>query len=180
MASKKYIGLGVLFCAVVLAVCAADAIREIEIRPDPPKDGQQIFTVRFMPNESAVYDQIVFDCVLQRTLSLLKADGGREEKFINAGKFTARQRNIKMARNIDCYVSFFVRLENMPACDLAGNYQVVTNAPATVERMTIKAYRDKQLVWKVDTDARGKYGAEHIVEIGSSAPDTDIGFEDDK
>jgi len=153
---KKLIFAGSLFIAA-LAVARGSGSLELEIQGDPPSAGKQIFTVRFAPGANMLYDQIVFDCTLQQALVLLTPDGGQERKVYEVGKFISRQRNVKMVKNVDYYVSFFVQLESRRACDLAGDPRTSTNAPITVPRMLITAYRQDKAVWALATSAQGKY-----------------------
>lgn len=153
---KASIFMGGLFLAALAAAWGAGGL-ELEIQSDPPNAGKQVFTVRFAPGANVLYDQIVFDCTLQQTLVLFTPDGGRENKSYEVGKFTARQRNVRMVKNVGCYVSFFVQLEAQRACDIAGDPKAATNAPTTVSRMRITAYRKDQAVWALDTSAQGKY-----------------------
>lgn len=150
------IGAGSLFLSA-LAVACGSGIREIEIKPDPPGGGQQAFTIRFAPDETAVYDQIVVACTLQQELVLSTPDGGQTNQVCEAGVFTARQRDVKMVKGVDCYVSFFVQLGAQQICDMAGATQMQTNAPVTVARMKITAYRKGKAAWSIQTPARGMY-----------------------
>ena len=138
-------------------MAGGDGVREIEIKPDPPDADKQIFTIRFVPDETTVYDQIVIACTLQQELVLATPDGGQTNMICQAGIFTARQRNVKMVKGVDCYVSFFVQLRTQRFCDMSGKSNVQTNVPVTVARMKITAYRKGKAVWSVPTNARGIY-----------------------
>ena len=153
-----------------LAVAWGGGSLELEIQPDPPNAGKQIFTVRFAPNANVLYDQIVFDCTLQQSSVLFAPDGGQTNKIYEVGKFTARQRNVKMVKNLDCYVSFFVQLGTQRACDMAGDPRTSTNAPITVPRMLITAYRKDKAIWTLDTNAKGKYRVKE--GVGANATST--------
>ena len=153
-----------------LAVAWGSGSLELEIQSDPPIEGKQIFTIRFAPNANVLYDQIVFDCTLQQALVLFTPDGGQENKIYEVGKFSARQRNVKMVKNLDYYVSFFVQLGTQRACDIAGDPKTSTNAPITVPRMLITAYRQDKAVWTLDTKAKGKYRVKE--GVGTNAAGT--------
>lgn len=149
------------------AVVGGNGVREIEINPDPPESEKQIFTVRFMPDETTIYNQMVFDCALQQELALLTPDGGKTNKICGAGIFISRHRDIKMIKGVDCYVSFFVQTGTQRPCDMAGESRPMTNAPVTVARVKITAYREGKTVWTVNTNARGKYCPEQGVGANS-------------
>lgn len=146
-----------LLVSLGMAAAWAHSIREIEVKPDPPEAEAQLVTVRFLPDETALYDQIVFDCTLQQELALTLADGGRTNKTFDAGFFTARQRDVKMVKSLDCYVSFFVQLGNKRSAETPGG--AATNAPVKVARIKITAYRKGKKDWTVKTGAEGKYRA---------------------
>ena len=156
-----------LFISAV-AVAWGNGVREIEIKPDLPDDEKQIFTVRFAPDETIKYDQIVFDCTLRQELVLFLPDGGQTNKIFESGIFTSRQRNVKMVKDVDCYVSFFVQLGTQRSADIAKDSSPKTNAPVTVARMKITTYREGKADWTVKTNARGKYRLEQGVGANSA------------
>jgi hypothetical protein len=156
-----------LFASAVMIVLG-EGIREIEIKSDPPEDEKQIFTVRFVPDETTTYNQMVFDCTLQQELTLLMPEGGMTNKTYEAGTFTSRQRDVKMIKGVDCYVSFFVQLAAKQSCDMAENSKPTTNAPVTVGRVKITAYRGGKVAWKVNTNGSGKYCLEKGVGTNSA------------
>lgn len=166
---KPLICAGSLFIAALAVAWGSESL-ELEIQPDPPNAGKQIFTIRFAPKANLLYDQIVFDCTLQQALVLFTPDGGQENKIYEVGKFAARQRNVKMVKNVDYYISFFVQLGTQRACDIAGDPKTSTNAPITVPRMLITAYRQDQAVWTLDTNAKGKYRVQE--GVGANATST--------
>ncbi|MBU4198676.1 MAG: hypothetical protein L6455_10205 [Kiritimatiellae bacterium] len=73
-----------------------------------------------------------------------------------------------MVKGVDCYVSFFVQLGAQRFCDIAGDTNLQTNAPVTVARMKITAFRKGKAAWSIITNDRGKYRPGQ--DVGTNSP----------
>lgn len=144
------ITLGFVSCHIALA----EPVREIEITSTPPENGQQTFTVRFTPDETAEYDKVSFDCILQQVFTNEATHQAKGLKIHEPGVFTYRRKDVKMVTDLDAHISFRVPVSLDRLQEIYGQTAFNTNHPVTVARMVITA-SGPQLNWSCEIPASG-------------------------
>lgn len=144
------ITLGFVSCHIALA----EPVREIEITSTPPENGQQTFTVRFTPDETAEYDKVSFDCILQQVFTNQATHQAKGLKIHEPGVFTYRRKDVKMVTDLDAHISFRVPVSLDRLQEIYGQTAFNTNHPVTVARMVITA-SGPQLNWSCEIPASG-------------------------
>ena len=140
---------------LLAAAALAQPVREAEVTPDPPGEQKQIYTVRFAPGETATYDSLEFECRLEQPVPLPEADG-RTVTVQHAipHPHVHRERNVRMVKDLDCYVSFWVPVG---VEELRSRFGLVvkTNAPAHLAQLKVTAVRDGRPAWTMDLPTNG-------------------------
>lgn len=145
------IGLFALSCGTAIS----EPVRQVEITPDPPDNGQQVFTIRFTPGETKTYDLVTFTCVLRQEFASATTDRRTGNVVHEPESFVYRRKDLKMVDDLDCHVSFRVPVGLDRLKGIYGDTAFYTNAPVTVPRMTIAAFQKKQMIWSFEVPANG-------------------------
>jgi hypothetical protein len=132
----------------------AEPVREIEITSIPPDNGQQLFTVRFTPNETLLYDKVTFECVLRQEFAEETTHQNKGTKIHEPANFTYTRKDVKMVEDLDNFISFRIPVSHPRLQDIFGPTAFNTNHPVTVARMTISA-SGKQATWSCEIPASG-------------------------
>ncbi len=134
----------------------ADPIKEAEVTPDPPGERKQVYTVRFAPTETATYDALEFECRLVQPIPMPGTNGGtmiKQHALPHA--HIHRERNVKMVKDLDCYVSFWVPTGVEELRSRFGIMVVKTNAPAYLADLKLTAVRGGKPAWMLDLPTNG-------------------------
>ena len=154
--------------------CLGGAIEEVEITPDPPFDGQQVFTVRLRPATTQICDKIVFDCFLRQEFNWELTNQERRVKA-NEAMFTYRRKDVKLVEDLDYYISFRVPVSMDKLINIYGVTAFRTNAPVSVTRMRISGIVGHDTVWSFETEAKGL----HQIGAAEAEPPKAVGKADD-
>ena len=147
----------VLLCVAWVKVTGAGPVNEIEVTPDPPKNGQQVFTLRFNPGETMTYAKITFDCTYQQSVPCQTSDQPSGMKIIEPAVFTYRARDVKMDEILDCLVSFRVPLDIHKLEEIYGEHLFNTNYPAVVSKIKVTALKEETVLWSHDLKPEGLF-----------------------
>lgn len=146
-------------------------IREIEISPDPIKDGHQVFAFRFMPDKTVSYDLIEFECTYHQEFPWEDVRGRKYTKVHEPVTFIHRRVGISFVNDLDAYINFRVPMA-MPL--LIQNYGPTTfnkEAPIAVSRISIVATRGGRKAWSVELPSKGKFDARKLTPYTEPPPD---------
>ncbi len=144
---------GLAACLAAAGAPAAGGPRgpkRLEITPDPPGEAVQVFTVRMTPSETAVYDEIRFECVYRQTFEQRRSSGRTVRRTVEPASHTHREREVRLVEDLDRYISFRVPIDLE---ELGRAYGPVfhTNGTVSVSRIRISALRAGETAWSVDT-----------------------------
>ena len=135
----------------------AGPLTEVEITPDPVRDGQQTFDVRLTPGETRTYDKLTFDCVLHQEFPKTTTDQRSGTQIHEPAVFTYRRRDVKMVEELDVHISFQIPISLERLTEIYGATTFNTNYPVTVSRMTISAAQKNDTVWSFEFKAGGVF-----------------------
>lgn len=147
-------GIILLFMATA-GITGAGPVNEIEVTPDPPRNGQQVFTVRFTPGETLTYTRITFDCTYRQSFPSQTSDQPSGIKVIEPAVFTYRATAMKMVESLDCHISFRVPLDIHKLQEIYGNHTFNTNYPAVVSKIKVTATEKETVLWSYDLKPEG-------------------------
>lgn len=146
----------VLASLLIASFALAQPVREAEVTPDPPGDRKQVYTVRFAPGETITYDYLEFTCRLAQPVPLPGPDGRPVIKqHVLPHPHVHRERNVKMVKDLDCYVSFWVPRGVEELRDRFGISVVKTNAAAVLTDLKLTAVQGGRPTWKLDLPTNG-------------------------
>lgn len=134
---------------------SAGPVSEIEVTPDPIKNGQQIFTVRFTPSQTYTYDKLVFDCTYHQEFPSQSSHQLGGKKVIEPAAFTYRARDVKMVDSLDCNISFRVPIDMAKLIETHGQHAFNTNYPATISKIKVTATDREVALWSYELKPEG-------------------------
>ncbi len=138
----------VLLLALSTAAIAGP-VAEVELTADPPGPRVQIHSARFMPAQTKTYDEVVFSCTYRQVFTQPDGRGGTTIKTHSPGSpFVYREKNVRMVAGLDHYIAFRVPVNIEELRAQFGKTAFVTNAPATVLSVAIKAVTGGKEEWK--------------------------------
>lgn len=144
-----------LLATTVLGTLHAGPVSEIEVTPDPVKNGQQIFTVKFVPSQTYTYDKLVFDCTYRQEFPNPSSHQPTGTKVIEPAVFTYRTRDVKMVDSLDCNISFRVPIEVNKLLEIYGPHSFNTNYPAVVSKIKVTASDREVALWSYELKPGG-------------------------
>lgn len=145
-----------LLAACIALAAAAQSVREAEVTPDPPGEQKQIYTVRFAPEVTANYDFLEFECRLEQPVPMPDGKGGTYiKRHALPHAHLHRERNVRMVKDLDCYVSFWVPRGVDELRERFGIAVVKTNAPAELVGIKLTAVQGGKPAWKMDLPTNG-------------------------
>ena len=154
-----------VFCALTALNGLADEwLRTVQILIEKPDDGQQILNLRFTPNKSAEYDQLLFECVYRQQFPWQDEHGKTVTKVLEPVVFTYHRPSVKMVADLDLNLSFRVPVSYARLAEAFGADTFRTNAPIVIDRLRIFAERGEARLWELELKVPGKY------EIPTRAP----------
>lgn len=161
-------------CVLLLAVqvSLAGAIREVEVTPDPPDNGQQIFTVRLRPAETHHCDLILFDFFYHQEFSWITATNSGAMKVNEPVFFTRRERDVNLTADLDKPLSFKVPVGLDRLREKYGKTMFFTNAPVTISRLRMTGQANGETLWQIETRTRGLQTVTQAIASVESAPAT--------
>ena len=144
-------------CLALLAaqVALGGAIREVEVTPDPPENGQQIFTVRLRPAETHHCDLILFDFFYRQEFHWLTDTNPAALKVTEPVFFTRRERDVNLTADLDKPLSFKVPVGLNRLKEIYGKTMFFTNAPVTISRLRMTGQANGETLWQIETETRG-------------------------
>jgi len=145
----------ILFLTVISSLANASPVSEIEVTPDPLKNGTQIFTVRFAPGETRTYEKITFDCTYRQVFPNPSSHQSSGNKIIEPAVFTYRSRDVKMVDSLDCNISFRVPIDVQKLQEIYGEHLFNTNYPAVVSRIKVTAFEKEVALWSYELKPEG-------------------------
>lgn len=153
----------------------AGPLTEVEITPDPVRNGSQVLTVRMTPGETCTYDSLVFDCVYHQEFVPRTSDNGKTLKVHEPEVFTVRRRDVKMVEELDVNISFKVPVDPARLKEMYGPNAFNPDVPVTISRIRISAMKNGAVAWWYEFEARGLHkptatGAEESFEKEYSKP----------
>ena len=154
----------VVFLFSFIGLTHAGPVSEIEVTPDPLKNGNQIFTFRFSPAETRTYDVIVFDCTYHQEFPNPSSHQPNAIKIIEPAVFTYRSRDVKMVDSLDCNISFRVPRDIQKLVESYGEHLFNTNYPAIISRIKVTAFEKETALWSYELKPEG------LQEIPDSPP----------
>ncbi|MEI6563695.1 MAG: hypothetical protein WCO42_05230 [bacterium] len=160
----------ILFCVAVAGVSGAGPVNEIEVTPDPPRNGSQIFTLRFNPGETLTYEKLTFDCTYRQSFPSQTSDQPTGLKIIEPEVFTYRSHDVKMVENLDCHVSFRVPLDIHKLQEIYGEHSFNTNYPAVVSKIKVTASEKENVLWSYVLKPEGLHEFPSAVTNAVSKP----------
>ncbi len=157
---------------LLLALCVLSALhgfadewlRTVQISIEPPDDGQQILNLRFTPNKSADYDQLLIECVYRQQFPWQDEHGKTVTKTLEPVVFNYRRAPVKMVADLDVNLSFRAPVSYARLAEAFGAGTFRTNAPIVIDRLRIFAERGDARIWEQELKVPGKH------DIPSRAP----------
>lgn len=143
-----------LVCFSIRIACAGP-VSEIEVTPDPLKNGSQIFTIRFIPAETRTYEKLNFDCTYRQEYPNLSSHQPTGNKVVEPAAFSYRIRDVKMVDSLDCNISFRVPVDVQKLQEIYGEHLFNTNYPAVVSKIKVTAYEKETVLWSYDLKPEG-------------------------
>lgn len=144
----------ILLLTMIRLACA-NPVSEIEVTPDPVKNGQQIFTFRFNPGETHTYDIVTFDCTYRQEFPNKSSHQPGSIKIVEPAVFTYRSRDVKMVDSLDCNISFRVPIDFHRLLEIYGEHSFNTNYPAVVSRIKVTAFEKETVLWSHELKPEG-------------------------
>ncbi|MEI8244109.1 MAG: hypothetical protein WCI17_12635 [bacterium] len=136
---------------------ADEWLRSVLIAVEPPDEGQRILNLRFTPNKSAEYDQILIECVYRQSLPWQDEQGRTAYKILEPVPFIYRRSAVKMVADLDFHMSFRVPVSHALLAEAFGSDTFKTNFPIVIDRIRIIAERGEARLWKQELKVPGKY-----------------------
>ena len=131
------------------AAALAGPITEVELTADPPGPRMHIHSARFSPAETRTYDELIFSCSYRQTFRQPDGAGGLTNKVHTPGfPFEYREKQVRMVAGLDRYIAFRVPVNIEELRTQFGKTAFVTNAPATIASVTIRALSGGKEDWK--------------------------------
>ena len=145
------------FCLFLISsnLVHAHPFSEVEVTPDPVKNGQQIFTLRFTPAETYSYEKIVFDCTYHQEFPSQSSHQPTGIKIIEPGVFSYRARDVKMVDSLDCNISFRVPMDVNKLIETYGEHSFKTNFPVVLSKIKVTAFDKETVLWSYDLKPEG-------------------------
>lgn len=145
----------IIFLSTIIRLANAGPVSEIEVTPDPVKNGTQIFTVRFAPGETRTYDMLAFDCTYRQEFPNPSSHQSAGPKIIEPAVFTYRTRDVKMVDSLDCNISFRVPRDIHKLQEIYGEHLFNTNYPAVISRIKVTAFEKEAALWSYTLKPQG-------------------------
>jgi len=144
----------ILLGAVGLSV--AEPFKEVEVSPQEITDSWwQDYTIRLKPQESATYDDIVFECVLHQEFPWKNADGEAYTKTNEPAFFTYKRHAVKLVADLDHYISFKIPYGVDHLKQMYGDKLFNADAPVIVSAIRIFGVNGGKRVWKMQVSPTG-------------------------
>ena len=109
------------------------------------------------PSITKDYDALVFDCTLRQEYTRTGTDGVAHKRVVEPAVFTYRETDARMVEDLDKHVSFRVPVGLDEVRTAFGDTLFVDEAPVTISHITIKAMKDGQVVWQLDSPPYGTH-----------------------
>ena len=145
----------ILLVFIFIQAAQSAPVSEIEVTPDPSKNGQQIFTIRFNPAETRTYDKLVFDCTYRQEYPHTSSHQPAGTKITEPAVFSYRARDVKMVDSLDCNISFRLPLDVQKLQEIYGEHLFNTNYPAVVSKIKVTAFEKETVLWTYDLKPEG-------------------------
>jgi hypothetical protein len=170
---KRVVGTIGLVMALEMAARANSTnwIREIEITPDPVKDGHQVFAFRFMPDKTASYDLIEFECTYHQEFPWEDVRGRKYTKVHEPVTFIYRRVGVSLVNDLDAYINFRVPMALPLLIQSYGPTTFNKEHPITVSRVAITATAGGQKAWSVTFPSKGRFDARGQTPYREPPPD---------
>ena len=126
-------------------------VRQVWISVDPPRNGQQVLTVRMAPSVTSDYEMLLFRCSLHQEFAWRGTDGKETIRKIDPATFEYRERDVKMVQDLDKYVSFRVPVDLDELRRAYGRTTFATNAPVTISRVKVTAMAGGNDAWSFES-----------------------------
>lgn len=146
-----YILLAFICCRLAIAA----PVSEIEVTPDPLKNGSQIFTIRFIPADTRTYEKLVFECTYRQEYPNLSSHQPAGNKVVEPAVFAYRTRDVKMVDSLDCNISFRVPIDVQKLQEIYGEHLFNTNYPAVVSKIKVTAFEKETALWTYELKPSG-------------------------
>jgi hypothetical protein len=146
-------------------------IREIEITPDPIRDGHQIFAFRFMPDKTASYDLIAFECTYHQEFPWEDVRGRKYTKIHEPVTFVFRRAGPSFVNDLDAYINFRVPMAMPLLIQSYGPTTFNKEAPISISTIAIVATVNGQTAWSVKLPSKGKFDARPLTPYKEPPPD---------
>jgi hypothetical protein len=149
-------------CLLAGAVLAGGTggLEEIEIKSDPPKHGEVLYTVRLRPAETRDYSLIVFECRLCQEFQWQDSRGRETTKIHEPVSFTYRFKEkdgTRLVHDLDKYISFRVPISITRLKAMYGPTTFRPDVPVTVSQIRIIARAGKDIAWSYEVPPAGKH-----------------------
>lgn len=137
------------------SIAHAHPFSEVEVTPDPVKNGHQIFTFRFTPTETYSYEKIVFGCTYHQEFPSQSSHHPTGNKIVEPGVFSYRARDVKMVDSLDCNISFRVPMDIKKLIETYGEHSFKTNYPAIISKIKVTAFEKETVLWSYELKPEG-------------------------
>lgn len=155
--TRLMLRLGALVLSVALTCSADEWLLAVNIKLEPPDDGQQIVNVCFKPAQSVAYDQVVFECVYRQQFTWTDSQGHQALKTLEPVAFTYRRAPVNMVADLDCHVSFRAPVSYQRLAEGFGTSTFATNAPIVINRLRIRGERGGACLWRQELSSPGDH-----------------------
>jgi len=135
----------------------ADWLKEVELSHDPEKDGQADYTVRILPAQTHLCDQIILECVYRQKFPWENARGKKYIKIHEPVSFTYRRHHVRLVADLDAYISFRVPISPERLSSAYGPTVFRKGVPITVSRIKISGLLKGKPLWSHDLEADQKH-----------------------
>lgn len=132
-------------------------VREMEIKSEPEADGQKVFMIRFTPDRTVTYDELVFECVYRQEMPWEDIRGKKFTKVIEPVTFKFRRASVPFVNDLDADVNFKVPVSYARLADKFGITTFNKSYPISVNRIRISATSGGAPVWEVELAGEGKF-----------------------
>jgi hypothetical protein len=155
------------------AVSSADSyIREINIKSEPEALGQKTFMVRFTPSKTAVYDEIILECVYRQELPWEDMKGRKYTKILEPVNFIFRRGSASFVNDLDADVNFKVPMAYDTLSQKFGATTFNKAFPIAVNRILITGIVGGEVVWKLELASSGTFDVTDKTRVPEAVPQT--------
>ncbi len=147
----------ILLLITISSAINAQYIKLIEITTEPEPTGKTIYTFRFTPGTTEIYDLLTFELTYHQEFPFEDSSGKKYTKIHEPESFTYKRKNEKFVNELDNYINFRIPMSLELLKKMYGDRTFREEFPVTISAIKIRADKVGKKVWEYKFPPTGKF-----------------------